>query len=748
MAMKRRDFLRATLVTAGAVIAPSACTEDDGGTGPAACPVEPGTAYFPQSVASGDPRPDSVVLWTRIDDPESKGDVNIELQIALNEQFQQVVSLTPGTNRNATADAAATSSLVSIVAEAAFDNCVKVKVAGLQPGTTYYYRFFYKSGAVCYTSPTGRTRTAPAEDSEDPVRFAYVSCQDYIGRYYNTHVALAEEELDFVVFLGDYIYETTGDPSFQSDSEFRKVTFTDTDGAITLGAADGQTFYAARSINNYRELYRTYRSDAALQRVHERFPAIIIWDDHEFSNDCHGATATYLNGRENEEDVERRKAANKAWFEYMPVDYNAGDDFVYDPSASYPTDLTIYRTLGFGKHLQLVLTDLRTYRSDHVIPEHAFPGKIIATQEDLTGALGMLPAAAAPYVNIDVYDGGDYKTALTAAAETIGYDPAHVAGDLSVAFVNQLVVRIDDPALPPINPATPGLKRGISYYDMGKAGFYTAIGARYLVAKDTFDIISRLQWESSSGDSEVLMGEKQENWFFKAIEESTRTWKVWANEYCLVQLAIDLTQEDLPPEFKRRFYLNVDAWDGFRNRRSALLQRLGSVDNVVAITGDIHGFYAGTPMANDDPTKKIVEIVGSSVTSKTFKDELKSQVAEDPVLSELPSAALLANLIDVFLTNVNTKPNPMLGYANSGDNGYCVAEVSAAELVVTMNQIPAAEVTNDYTDRNADLQPLIKKVQFKAIAGNKNLHRFFADDNPEGLSGGWHRWDSQTLKWV
>jgi len=123
-----------------------------------------------------------------------------------------------------------------------------------------------------------------------------------------------------------------------------------------------------------------------------------------------------------------------------------------------------------------------------------------------------------------------------------------------------------------------------------------------------------------------------------------------------------------------------------------------------------------------------------------------SRLASRSVTS--PSAALLANLIDVFLTNVNTKPNPMLGYANSGDNGYCVAEVSAAELVVTMNQIPAAEVTNDYTDRNADLQPLIKKVQFKAIAGNKNLHRFFADDNPEGLSGGWHRWDSQTLKWV
>ena len=111
-----------------------------------------------------------------------------------------------------------------------------------------------------------------------------------------------------MVFLGDYVYETTGDPSSPSPSGKRALTFTDTAGAITLGSGD-DTFLAAKSLANYRTLYKTYRSDPWLQRIHELYPMIAVWDDHEFSDDAHGTTATYFDGRSDESDEQRRKDA-------------------------------------------------------------------------------------------------------------------------------------------------------------------------------------------------------------------------------------------------------------------------------------------------------------------------------------------------------------------------------------------------------------------------------------------------------
>lgn len=752
--MKRRDFLRATLVTAGAVMAPAACTDtsDLGGQ----CPLEDGSAYFPQSVASGDPRPDSVILWTRVDDPEASGDLTIELQVALDEGFTQIVPLSYESDRRSSVDEGAGATLVSVLAQEKYHHCVKVKVAGLQPATTYYYRFFYKgSGDSCYTSRVGRTKTAPADDADVPVRFAYISCQDFIGRYYNLHLLLAQEELDFVIVLGDYIYETTGDPGFQTSTEDRKVHFSDIQGAIALGEGDA-IFYAARSLNNYRELYRTYRGDPALQAVHERFPVIATWDDHEYSNDCWGANSTYYDGERDELDVERRRNANQAWFEFMPVDYTAGDDFEYlpeDPAAQreYPQDITIYRDFRFGAHLHLVLTDLRTYRVDHLIPEDAYPGEVVVTQEAALAELGQIPAAATPYVDIDDPAYSAYRDLLVAAAPSPEYAAAKIGGNTSVLWINEIVAAAGAGAPPPIDLQSLGLKLGLSWYDAGKPGYYNQLGVRYFVAKDAYLDIARVLWNTSQGERQVIMGAEQEEWFLGTMEASDRTWKVWANEFCMVQMAIDLTDPALstivPPAFQKRFFMNVEAWDGFPDRREALLQRLGAVNNVVAVTGDIHAFYAGTPASSADPTKKIVEVVGSSMTSKTFKDELISQASADPALSAL---ALLAESIDGFLTSGVTRPNPTLGYAKSVNNGFCVAEVSPGELLVTMHQLPSAEVLNNYYllpdtglfDLVDDVREKILKVQFKAVAGEKELYKY------NEMSSAWQRWDPTTHAWV
>jgi alkaline phosphatase D len=212
--------------------------------------------------ASGDPKPSSVVLWTRVLDPlnpTNSSDLTVQLDVATDPNFASIVQ-----------------QRTNLLARDAFDHCVKTRLEGLSANTFYYYRFGFNGT----WSHVGRTKTAPAPEQAVPQRFAYLNCQDYIGRNYNTLAHLVQNEsnrLDFVVHLGDYIYETTGDPSFQATGAVRSITFNDTNGAIRLGSAF-TPYYAASSLDNYRQLYRTYRSDASLQRVHELFPMVAIWD--------------------------------------------------------------------------------------------------------------------------------------------------------------------------------------------------------------------------------------------------------------------------------------------------------------------------------------------------------------------------------------------------------------------------------------------------------------------------------------
>src|SRR5262249_7625400 len=152
-----------------------------------------------------------------------------------------------------------------------------------EPATVYYYRFAYVQAGhknKRYLSRVGRTKTAPAPESDVAVKFGVVTCQDFIGRFYNSYVAMTSQELDFWVHLGDYIYETTGDPSSENNTAMRAVASPADDPGISFG-----TYAAARSLGNYRQLWQTYRSDKNLQRMHELAPVVVVWDDHEYSND-------------------------------------------------------------------------------------------------------------------------------------------------------------------------------------------------------------------------------------------------------------------------------------------------------------------------------------------------------------------------------------------------------------------------------------------------------------------------------
>lgn len=729
----RREFLLATVVSAAGLLA--GCKPDDpkgedgdetgpdSETGDEPREVVDGFEFFPQSVASGDPRPGSVILWTRVEDPDAgEEDLELELELASDPEFASPLG-----------------SLAVVTAAAAHDHCVKVRVTDLTPGEPFYYRFVYPNGGAHLGSRVGRAASAPEPSADVPVRFAVLSCQDF-SRWYNVLHALAEQDFDFVVHLGDYIYETTGDPDFQAPIPGRTIDFSDKAGAIVFDEGEANEYHAAASLDNYRQLYRTYRGDRALQKVHERAPMIVTWDDHEFSNDCHGATGTYFGGRVDETDVARRKAANQAWFEYMPVDYQGNPDFVYDSGADFPGDLVIYRDFVWGRHLHLAITDERTWRNDHPIREDAFPGTVLVEEATLIGELGSLPNWARPYVDIDSLDGGSLRDALIAAAGQIGYDPVWITGNLDALVVNALIEAIDDGGLTPI-PADDlaMLPRGLSYASMGKSAFYASFGARLLVSKPPYDLWTKLRYQQTNGESERVLGEAQEAWLIETLAGSDRTWKVWGNEFSLGQIAVDV--RNLAPEpFNQLYYLSLDLWDGHRNRRDTILGQLAAVANVVAITGDIHAFYAATPFVTDDPEQRIIELVTSSVTSSSFKEILAVTVATNPALADFEQAALLVEALDSLLGSASLKTNPHLGYARSDLHGYVMIEADGSKLDATYNQVPVDYLLSDYANNMSALLGAFTTERFRVNAGERELYRDF--------SGAWKRWDRAMMTWV
>ncbi len=344
--LSRGDFLRYSLSTgvvlwAGSSLAGPGVSEAEARALFDVREVRP--RLFPQSVASGDPRPDGIVLWTRL---RSLGaGTTVAYEVARNTTFENPVLR----------GKAETS--------AGKDNVVKVQIADrpeLKPFETYYYRFIYNG----YASLTGRFKTLPAPDSSPGrVRFGYISCQDYTNGFYSALAHLAEENVDFIVHLGDYIYETVDASSFQG-AQVRTIELPDSG---TAGEAD--------TLTDYRFLYKKYRTDRNLQRVHENFAFITIWDDHEFANDCYRSNAPDAAGKapkENEQgeivnnpDGRRRADANRAWVEHMPVGVRGptGKQVRYEGGVKNPIEeISIYRTFVFGDLLELVMSDERLYR--------------------------------------------------------------------------------------------------------------------------------------------------------------------------------------------------------------------------------------------------------------------------------------------------------------------------------------------------------------------------------------------------
>jgi alkaline phosphatase D len=361
--MKRRDFIRlgGFLTVSAAAMGVTGCSidgEDEEqslfGT-PTPEPVRdmPTAAaganwQFPQSIASADPRPDSIILWTRV----TPTGLLATDATATNAAIRLIVTAADkSANLGTNADIETGTTLVANVtvpAYADFDGSVRHKLTGLSAGAVYFYQFI--AGDV--RSNVGRFKTAPAAAAPDDVKFVFMSCQDWTANHWGAFDQIVADDtgtnnpdVDFIVHLGDYIYETPGAAAEGSHA------------TITLPSAG--TY--ASTLPDYRHLYKLYRSDARIQKMHERFPIIAVWDDHEFSDDCWGSAETYTNA--NSSMFARRRNANRAWFEFMPADVTYSE---VDPGIE---NIKIYRDLKFGANMHLVMTDERLYRQDHLIPE-------------------------------------------------------------------------------------------------------------------------------------------------------------------------------------------------------------------------------------------------------------------------------------------------------------------------------------------------------------------------------------------
>jgi alkaline phosphatase D len=322
---------------------------------------------YPQGVASGDPAPDSVILWTRRAPDAGVGEHRLMVEVASDAAFSHIVA------RGAVHVSAAT------------DWTCRFLAAGLRPAREYWYRFVDEAGNM---SRVGRTLTAPAASDDRPVRFAFVSCQDVTNGALNAYRRMIyedvrrprAEQLSFVLHLGDFIYEIVRYPEDTPNGldRGRKLT-----GAVRYPTGEKvRHFNFPTGLDDYRTAYRSYLLDPDLQDARARWPFVPVWDNHEFSWNGYQSQQKIFNDPPRPAQT-LKVAASQAWYEYQParvLKKSPGDVFVPPHVTNTPPSnidargvaqepnniaaihaLRIERAFRFGKNIDMIITDNRSF---------------------------------------------------------------------------------------------------------------------------------------------------------------------------------------------------------------------------------------------------------------------------------------------------------------------------------------------------------------------------------------------------
>lgn len=488
---------------------------------------------FPQGVASADPQPTAVLLWTRAIPPSGDDDVALTVQVSQSPEFEQLVLER------------------SVQATRDSDHTVRVLVTTLASDTVYFYRFVAADGV---SSRLGRTWTAPAPDADKPVSIAFLCCHSLQQGFFNTYRHLINNEaeaersqrVDFVLHLGDFIYENVpnpaDDPPRYADNSPKVVT------PFSADAMPGpRGSRLASTLADYRSVYRDYLADPDLQEAKALFPFVHIWDDHEYGDD---AWQTFSADAHR---PGRKLQANQAWFEYVPallsdsvsvdgVDQHARDfrpaEVVDEPVDAFddgflgtePNSLaaiqsmTIYRSLRWGANVELILTDQRSYRS----PAGTFD-------------------AGTSFI-------GDGESAL--------------------------------------NP-----DRGLPY----GAVFTLASGREFNGGNPPESLVVEGKTVPNSHRNSppvTMLGTQQKQWFKESLRRSDARWKIWGSPLPVQHFNVDYSAID--PQREDAVLWPGDNWDGFPNERNELLSFIldNGISNVVSLSGDRH-LHAVSLVADD-----------------------------------------------------------------------------------------------------------------------------------------------------
>lgn len=603
---------------------------------------------YPQGVASGDPHSDNVILWTRRPPgPGSEAKV-LAVEIADDAAFQRVV---------ATANA-------DITMET--DWTCRVLAAGLKPRRIYWYRFTDEHG---FGSRIGRTITAPADQDDQSVRFAFVSCQNvqqgacsaYRRMIWEDEQRSANEQLGFVLHLGDFVYEIVWYPEDRPQGMYdRRLR----DIVRYPNGEKFRDFHFPTTVEDYRALYRGYLTDPDLQDARARWPFICVWDNHEFS----------WKGWQSQQDIggvrpaqKTKVAANQAWFEYQPARVvkpgNSKRDRFEAPSVSNApiskfdehglglepgniaaiNSLKIFRAFRYGRNVEVVLTDNHSFRSE------------LVTQRP---EAGQFQPKKIPYFFPE-----DVLETLDAGRACDGGRPPDT-------------IRFDGKDVP--NPR-------------------------------------------KNEPPQSILGVVQKEWFLDRLSASRVPWKLWGNSMGMLDCRTDLQNlpREIGVEWPTAGYATLGGdWSAYRFERAEILDfvKRKRITGFVTIAGDRHSFFAGLLSASLPP--KPFEPVGAefitgSISAPGLVEAAQYNLTKDDPLRPIflyepaPDASAQPAInnsimhgvrsslalfrtgdMNAVLAERNAKVSPHLSFVDMGGHGYSVVRAGSDELTVEFVCIP------------------------------------------------------------
>ena len=501
---------------------------------------------FPQGVASGDPRSDSVILWTRRAPDEGVASHRLTVEVASDTGFRNVV---------ARGDVEVTT---------ATDWTCRFLAAGLRPAGEYWYRFIDEAGN---TSRTGRTLTAPADDDDRAVKFAFVSCQDVTQGALNAYRRMIhedarrsrEEQLGFVLHLGDFIYELVWYADERPGGMERGRRLRD---IVRYPHGEKvETFNIPADLDDYRTAYRGYLSDPDLQDARARWPFVPVWDNHEFN--WRSYQSQRILAGEVRPAQTLKVAASQAWYEYQPARVRKpglGDVFEAPRVEDVPLAeldsrgvglepnnliaikaLQIQRAFRYGRNVDMILTDNRSFGS---------PGGKYSGHPDIK-------FGAVPDEIFDILDQGQ--------AYAGGTPPA--------------TIRIGNAEVPNPNADSP---------------------------------------------PEAYLGLEQLAWFKERLRAAEAPWKIWGHSFGTLTVRTD--PQNFPPAFADRWpagagYGVINGGYDIEHGEIFDMIREEGITGFAIVAGDKHAFFAGYPSKSLPPRGTFdpvgVEFITGSISAQT-----------------------------------------------------------------------------------------------------------------------------------